>query len=443
MRRIRAIAGTTAVLVAMLVALQPSAAAKGPGPGPTPTPPPPPPPVAPVQLVFASGLDHGLVSATTPGMHQTEAPGAVLEWQNVVARTGTGAYHAVGGNVQGDESIDNENRALPFGGLEVWAGGAFRFTSFPTTGSHVWLLSTVPTDGVLGADDKPVVSIGPSGTLRLSGSNSGASYVESHTVLARNHWYDLVVHGRNGIAQKQQLYIYDGQTDALLERLDLTLTVAGTFRNRLTKWGFGTSQDATGLEYYLDDIFHARGPTNPGPVRVYTRTAIGTQATGFSAVGAPSGNTAVDDCAPDADATYIASAADAGAHSAKFTLATVPLSPGNGVYAVQMFSIGRSATPRSLSAQAGITVGGVDSTSLVSLATSYAVKRTVFLTNPFTGQPWSLTGANGFSGVVKDTGVRPPTRCGSRRCGGRSCTGVRPRPDAPASRAVGPVHSTG
>ena len=167
--------------------------------------------------------------------------------------------------------------------------------------------------------------------------------MESQTVLATNRWYDLVVHGRNGVSQQQQLYIYDGQTDALLERLDLTLTVAGTFRNRLTKWGFGTSQDSTGLEYYLDDIFHARGPTNPGPVRVFTRTAIGTQATGFSAVGAPSGNAAVDDCAPDADATYIASAADAGAHSASFTLAPAPLSAGNGVYAVQMFSIGRSA----------------------------------------------------------------------------------------------------
>jgi hypothetical protein len=356
----------------------------------------------PVQLVFASGLDHGLVSATTPGMHQSEAPGVVLEWQSAVARTGTGAYHAVGGIVRGDETIDNEARALPFGGLEVWAGGAFRFTSFPTTGTYVWLLATVPTDGVLGADDKPVVSIGSSGRLRLSGSNSPASYVESHTVLSRNRWYDLVVHGRNGVARTQQLYIYDGQTDALLERLDLTLTVAGTFRNRLTKWGFGTSQDATGLEYYLDDIFHARGPTNPGPVRVFTRTAIATQATGFSAVGAPTGNTAVDDCAPDADATYIASAPDAAAHTVRFTLAPAPLAPGNGVYAVQEFSIGRSATPRSLSAQAGITAGGVDSTSLVTLTTSYAVKRAVYLTNPFTGQPWSLTAANGFSGVVKD-----------------------------------------
>ncbi len=30
------------------------------------------------------------------------------------------------------------------------------------------------------------------------------------------------------------------------------------------------------------------------------------------------------------------------------------------------------------------------------------MKRAVYLTDPSTGQPWSLADANGFSGVVKD-----------------------------------------
>ncbi len=396
MKTFRAFVAAT-ILLSVTWVSQGVAGAKG-GP-----PPPPPPPAGSVEIVFATGLDHGPVQSTVPGLHQTDAPGAVMEWQTSVTRTGAGGYHAVGGNVQGDHTIDNLTRALPLGGLEVWAGGAYRFRSFPSTSAQVWLLAAVPTDGVLGADDKPVITIGSSGRLRLSGSNSASTnFVQSQTVLARDHWYDLVLHGKNGVSQTQQLYIYDGQTDALLERLDLTLTVAGSFRNRLTKWGFGTSQDSTGLEYYLDDIFHARGAVNPGPVRVFTRTPTGTTTTGFASVGTATGNDAVDDCAPDADSTYIASAADAGSHAATFALAQVPLSAGSGVYTVQVFSVGRSAASRSLSAQVGVSIGGVDSTTPVLLGSQYEVRRTVFSANPVSGQSWTIAVANAFSGVVKD-----------------------------------------
>jgi hypothetical protein len=354
--------------------------------------------------VFAASLDHGPVEAMNPGMHETESPsGGSLGWQNVVARTGAGAYHAIGGNVQGDQTIANDARNMPFGGLEVWAGGAFRFSSFPLGTGNVWLMATVPSDGVIGAGNKPVAAITPSGRLRLNGSNTPAEFAESQTVLTKNRWYYLMLHGRNGISQLQQLYIYDGQTDALIERLDLTLTVTGTFVNRLTKWGFGTSQDSTGLEYYLDDIVHARGPVNPGPIRVFSRTPVGIQATGFTPVGAGTGNEAVDDCAPDADSTFIASASDVGSHTAVFTLIPVPTGPSSRVYAVQVSSVGRSASSRTLTAQTGLRLGTVDATSSVTLNPAlYATRQTVFRANPSTGQPWSVSQANAFSGLVKD-----------------------------------------
>jgi hypothetical protein len=419
MRKLTASVATALLLVAAVSMLQLPASAKGPAPGPTPTPTaeptkgpgptptPTPPPGGAVQFVFASGLDHGPVSATAPGMHETHGPGVSLDWQSTVARTGMGAYHAIGGNLQGDHTIDNSTRALPLGGLEIWAGGAFRFTSFPRTSANVWLLAAVPTDGVVGADDKPIVSVSASGRLRLAGSNSGSTYTESRTVLATNHWYDLVLHGRNGVAQVQQLFIYDGLTDALIERLDLTLTVTGSFKNPLTKWGFGTSQDSTGLDYYLDDIFHARGSVNPGPIRVFTRNATGTQGSGFSSVGAPTGMQAVDDCAFDDDLSYIASGADAGMHVENFALAPAPLTQGNSVYAVQMFSVGRSGSPHSLSAQAGISLGTSVSTVPISLTGAYQLHRQTYDRNPLTGQPWTIAEANAFGGLVRDTDAVP------------------------------------
>jgi hypothetical protein len=263
-------------------------------------------------------------------------------------------------------------------------------------------MATVPSDGIVGADEKPIASITSSGRIRLSGSNSPGTYAESQTVLRLDRWYYLVLHGRNGVGQTQQLFLYDGESDAPLERLDLAFTVAGGFRNRLTKWGFGTSQDSTGLEYYLDDIVHVRGPVNPGPVRVFSRTPVATQAAGFATVGASSGNEAVDDCAPDADASFIASAADGAGHSALFTLLPAPMTPAHRVYAVLVSSVGRSASSRSLTAATGMRIGGTDATSPVVLATTYGTRQTMYRVNPATGQPWSIGEANGFTGLVKD-----------------------------------------
>jgi hypothetical protein len=175
-----------------------------------------------------------------------------------------------GGNLaDGDADIFNHARANPFGGLEVWAGGAFYFVTFPqpTGGGPVWLIATVPTDGVLGADDKPVAAISSNGRLMLVSSNIEHTS-ELDVALQRNRWYYLVVHGVNGMARTQELYLYDGTSGALLGRTSVEFDVTGTFTNQLTKWGFGTSQDSTGLEYFLDDIYHAKGPTNPGPLRM-------------------------------------------------------------------------------------------------------------------------------------------------------------------------------
>jgi hypothetical protein len=180
----------------------------------------------PPEFLLASGLDHGPVEVSVPGMHQTDGPGTSLDWQRRIRRTGTGAYHAVGGDLQGDETIGNQASSLPLGGLEVWAGGAFKFVSFPNAVDAVWLLAAVPTDGDAGADNKPVVSIGANGRLRLTGSNTPDVFAESRP-LVEGRWYALVLHGRNGVGQTQQLFVYNGRTDRLIERVDLVLDVTG------------------------------------------------------------------------------------------------------------------------------------------------------------------------------------------------------------------------
>ena len=139
-----------------------------------------------MEFVFASGLDHGPIQQSDPGMRVSTDPNTVLERQTGISRTGAGAYHAVGGVVQGDETINNDVKSLPFGGLEVWAGGAYRFTSFPTTNANAWLLVTVPSDGTAGAGNKPVAAINAAGRLRLMSSNGNSvPFAESETVISR------------------------------------------------------------------------------------------------------------------------------------------------------------------------------------------------------------------------------------------------------------------
>lgn len=219
------------------------------------------------ELVFSATLDQ----PTTPGLAIGSDPAVTLEWTSTVTRTGAGAFHFIGGDITaGDADIINSpSKNYPLGGLEVWTGGAFRFDSFPNSG-NIWVMVTVPTDGAAGANNKPTVMITPGGSLRLGSSNNGgAPYAESSTVLEVGEWYYLLIHGKNGVDQTQQLLIYDN-ADNLLETVDLTLTVSGTYKNKVAKWGFGTSQDSTGLEYYLDDLSHFRGSDNPGPRRIYT-----------------------------------------------------------------------------------------------------------------------------------------------------------------------------
>lgn len=229
------------------------------------------------ELVFTATLDQ----PTTPGLYIGSDPAVTLEWTNTITRTGAGAFHAIGGNLTGGANvniINQPSKTFPLGGLEVWTGGAFRFESFPETG-NIWIMVTVPATSAAGANNKPVAMITSEGRLRLGSSNpiNGQPYgVESQTILETGRWYYLIIHGLNGTDANQQLYIYDGDTDALIETLDLAWTVAGTFKNPVAKWGFGTSQDSTGLEYYLDDIVHYRGSDNPGPQRVTNDYWIGT-----------------------------------------------------------------------------------------------------------------------------------------------------------------------
>jgi hypothetical protein len=349
------------------------------------------------EFVFASGLDHGPVEGSSPGMHQTDGPGTTLEWQSAVRRTGTGAYHAVGGDLQGDETIGNQVSSTPFGGLEVWVGGAFRFGSFPEA-DGVWLIATVPSDGVAGADDKPVVSIASTGRLRLTGSNSRDRFVQTSFRLERNRWYYLVLHGRNGPGQTQQLFVYRGRTGRLIERLDLVMDVTGSFVNRLTKWGFGTSQDSTGLEYWLDDLYHARGGSNPGPVRVVPRAATGATG-GFAAVGAPTADAAIDDVDPDGNTTYIEGS---GGDAATFRL--TPLSPGRGerVLLVQATGIGRSSSSDAASAGVGVSIAGRSYEASVALPAAFAPVGAAWAVNPSTDRPWRRRDA--FAGALVAAG---------------------------------------
>jgi hypothetical protein len=354
----------------------------------------------PPAFLLASGLDHGPVEVSVPGMHQTDGPGTSLDWQRRIRRTGTGAYHAVGGDLQGDETIGNQASSLPLGGLEVWAGGAFKFVSFPNAVDAVWLLAAVPTDGDAGADNKPVVSIGANGRLRLTGSNTPDVFAESRP-LVEGRWYALVLHGRNGVGQTQQLFVYNGRTDRLIERVDLVLDVTGSFVNRLTKWGFGTSQDSTGLEYYLDDVFHARGGTNPGPVRVFPRAAESAHGSGFEAVGAAAWDEVVDDAVPDGDATYLASAAGRG--DAVFELEAIARTArGDRVYLVQVTAVARSASAEEITAQVGVRVGSDRYVESVTMRDTYAARLLAWAENPSTGSPWRVRDA--FTGVVEDGG---------------------------------------
>jgi hypothetical protein len=264
----------------------------------------------------------------------------------------------------------------------------------------VWLLAAVPTDGDAGADNKPVVSIGANGRLRLTGSNTPDVFAESRRLVA-GRWYALVLHGRNGVGQTQQLFVYNGRTDRLIERIDLVLDVTGSFVNRLTKWGFGTSQDSTGLEYYLDDVFHARGGTNPGPVRVFPRAAASAHGSGFEAVGAAAWDDVVDDATPDDDATYLASAAGPG--DAVFELEAIARTArGDRVYLVQVTAVARSASAEEVTAQVGVRVGSDRYVESVTMRDTYAARLLTWAENPSTGSPWRVRDA--FTGVVEDGG---------------------------------------
>lgn len=218
------------------------------------------------ELVFSATLDQ----PTTPGLAIGSDPAVTLEWTSTVTRTGAGAFHAIGGNITaGDADIINKPAKTwaALGGLECWTGGAFRFESFPNSG-NIWIVVTVPTDGILGVGNKPTVAVTPSGKLRLMSSNNGNQiYSESAMTLQAGQWYYLLIHAVRGIDQTQQLYIYDN-ADNLLETLNLTLNTTGGQKDKVAKWGFGTVQNSTGLEYYLDDLAHFRGSDNPGPQRV-------------------------------------------------------------------------------------------------------------------------------------------------------------------------------
>jgi hypothetical protein len=386
MRRTGVRAIGAAVLV-LLVAAPPAAIAGAGGAGAADLP----------EFLLASGLDHGPVEGSVPGMHQTDGPGTSLEWQQRFRRTGTGAYHAVGGDLRGDETIGNQASSLPLGGLEVWAGGAFKFVSFPDAADAVWVLAAVPTDGDAGADNKPVVAITGDGRLRLTGSNTPDVFAESRP-LVEGRWYALVLHGRNGVGQTQQLFVYNGRTDRLIERVDLVLDVTGSFVNRLTKWGFGTSQDSTGLEYYLDDVFHARGGTNPGPVRVFPKAAASANGSGFQAVGGTAWDEVVDDAIPDGDATYLASTSGRG--EALFGLEPVARKArGHRVFLVQVTAVVGGVSEESVTAAVGVGVGSDRYLGSVTVRQGYRAHLLSWAENPSTNAAWRVREA--FSGVVE------------------------------------------
>lgn len=215
------------------------------------------------ELIFAATLDQPTHACAYVGSD----PNIVLEWTDVITSSGVGAFHAVGGNiVSGDADwLNSPTKRCPLGGSEVWTGAAFYFVSFPNEGLNpVWLMVTVPDNNVNGSGNKPTAMITSAGKLRLGSSNNGGvPYTESVIILETNHWYYLILHGLYGQDANQQLLIYDGE--ALIETLDLTLTGCCSQAKKVAKWGFGTTGDSTGLEYYFDRLCHYRGDTNPGP----------------------------------------------------------------------------------------------------------------------------------------------------------------------------------
>jgi hypothetical protein len=83
------------------------------------------------------------------------------------------------------------------------------------------------------------------------------------------------MHAKNGANQRQEAFIYDGDTGQLLDSLSLTMTVSGSFRNKIVKWGFGTRRECTGLNLYVDDLLFVRGSVNPGPAAWFPRSPSG------------------------------------------------------------------------------------------------------------------------------------------------------------------------
>jgi hypothetical protein len=358
-----------------------------------------------LEFVYATGLDRGPISPLTETrITTTTNPAVRMEWQTIQTRTGAGAYHLVGGNIaSGDADIINQtdktNPANNLAGLEVWIGGAFRFAAFPNAGLRpTFLMATTPTDGVAGADNKPLVQVTPAGRLRLTQTNSGTNFKDTTTVLARDHWYYVLLHGKNGTAT-QQLFLYDGVSGALVESLDLVGTVSGTYRNQLSKWGFGTYGDSTGLDYYLDDLFFARGPVNPGPVRVATMTPTSSLASaGFSAVGAVDQLAAVK--TDDADTAYLRIASTTGV--AQFQLAHLGLTASDAVYALQTVASQRVLT-RGGRDSIGVKLGSTESLASVSLGSTYGLQQQVLARNPVTSASWTPAEVDLLSGVIRDT----------------------------------------
>lgn len=199
----------------------------------------------------------------------SSSPGSTVTWQQGTAHSGTAAYRLVGGNqLQSDGTGESAimwwpPRPDPDGlGLRQVVTGWYRFESFPVQDTRpVWLMVTVPTDGVAGADNKPVVAVTQSGQLALAGSNGGGR-VDTRTALAVGRWYQIELHAENGTDAVQRLVVRDA-TGTVIEEVSLALGVTGTYRNRVTKWGFGSRQDAEGTTYTLDDITLLNLPPRP------------------------------------------------------------------------------------------------------------------------------------------------------------------------------------
>lgn len=364
-------------------------------------------------LLLATGFERGPVSpATEPGLRTTTDPSVVLEWQDGVAYTGRAAYRLVGGPIaHGDADIVNTgSKRFPLGGLEVWTGAAFNFVSFPLV-APVWVMATMPSDGANhGADAKPVVKIAVDGRLVLDATNvvAGLEPAFSTTVLVPGAWYYLTIHGRNGADQVQELYIYDGATHRLLEVVRSTWTVTGDHRDRLAKWGFGTAQDSTGLEYYLDDLSHFIGPVNPGPVRVLPKSATATASNGgFTTVGAAMPHLGIGEAPADGDATHIRNdTASKAAHEVTFTLGDAALAPADTVHAVQAMVVARTARTAwksSATVVAGIANGSAAAPlASATVPASYAARLVRYPRSPFTSAPWSPSEVDAIRGVIRD-----------------------------------------